>query len=253
FQVQVTDDLGIKSVKMQIDQGPMYTMDLNPLTGYYEYIHDLTTEINGYRILNITVIDNDENQHTEHSKVGFTVIGGQEGPTVSNPPEWNPSLSDLPENLSDYLSAGNLVNYNPVSKEIYFKIAAKDDRKITNVDLKIYVIEEFSSITGNPELGRMVIDNKMTLIGTEAEWVLYEYSWDSTMDADDYYLCEIDVQDDDTIVNHLYIKIILQTDNVKDEGPTLAGIPGFHLEIIVIGLMICYFKKIHFKRKEYHR
>ena len=251
FQVQVTDDLGIKSVKMQIDRGIMYTMDLNPLTGYYEYIHDLTTEINGYRILNITVVDIDENQHTEHSKLGFTVVGGQQGPITSNPPEWNSLLSDLPENLSDYVNAGNLVDYNPVSEDIYFKVSVKDDRRVTSVDFKVYVIEDFNSITGDPKLGRMVIDNKMTLIGSEADWFIYEYSWDSTTEADDYYLCEIDIQDDDTIVNHLYIKIILQTDNVKGEGPTLAGIPGFNFELVVIGLIIYYITKIHINRKKH--
>ena len=251
FQVQVTDDLGITSVKMQIDRGVMYTMDLNPLTGYYEYIHDLTTEINGYRILNITVVDIDENQHTEHSKRAFTVVGGQEGPIVSNPPEWNPSLSELPENLSDYVNAGNLVDYDPVSENIYFKVAAKDDRKISIVDFKIYVIEDFNSITGDPKLGRMVIDSKMTLSRSEAEWFIYEYSWDSTKETDDYYLCEIDVQDDDTVVNHLYIKIILQTDNVKGEEPTIAGIPGFNIDSIIISLIICYITKITIKQKRY--
>lgn len=250
FQVQVTDDLGLESVKMQIDRGTMRAMDLNPITGYYESTHDLTTEINGYRILNITVIDVDENQHTEHAKMGFTVIGGQEGPTVSDPPEWNPSLSELPENLTDYVNTGNLIDYEPVSGNIYFKIATKDDREITTVNFKVYVIDDFNPSTGDLDLGRVVLDRIMNHIGSEDEWIIYEYLWDSTEDSDNYYLCQIDVQDDDTVANHLYVGIVLQTDNVIDEGPTLAGIPGFDFEFVLIGLISCHIGAFFLKRKK---
>lgn len=251
FQVKVTDDQGIESVKMQIGQGPTYTMDFNPSTTYYEYTHDITTEVNGYRILNITVVDIDENQHTEHKKIGFTVIGGQEGPTVSDPPEWNPSLSNLPENLSDYVVTGNLVDYEPVSGNIYFKVAVKDDRKITTVDLRIYIIEDFNPSTGEPDLGNVILDKPMNQIGLETGWALYDYTWDSTENADEYYLCMIDVQDDDTTVNHLYITISLQTDNVEDVEPTIGGIPGFEFEVFLICLISWYIINSLIKRKKY--
>jgi len=250
FQVKVTDDQGIESVKMQIDQGPTYTMDFNPSTAYYEYTHDITTEVNGYRILNITVVDIDENQHIKHEKIGFTVVGGQEGPTVSEPPEWNPSLSNLPENLSDYVAAGNLVDYEPVSGSIYFKVAVKDDRKITTVDLRVYIIDDFDSSTGEPDLGNVILDKPMNQIGSETEWIIYEYSWDSTENADEYYLCIIDVQDDDTTVNHLYISIALLIDNVEDQEPTIGGIPGFEFEVFVISLTCWYIVNSLIKRKK---
>ncbi|MFX0204446.1 MAG: Ig-like domain-containing protein [Candidatus Hodarchaeota archaeon] len=239
FEVEVIDDLGIQSVKMQIDQGPMYSMTYNPTTGYYERTHDLSNEINGDRILNITVVDVDENQHTEQAKIGFTVVGGQEGPTVSDPPEWSKSRSDLPENLSAYVEAGNLNDYEPVSGDIYFEVAVKDDRQITAVGIKIQIVNDFDPVTGEPDLGRVVKDTSMGEAGTSAEWSLYDYSWDSTEEADNYYLCEIDVQDDDTVANHLYIRILIQVDNVADEGPVI-GAPGFEFEILLLSLTSLY-------------
>ena len=238
FEVEVTDDLGIQSVKMQIDQGAMYSMTYNPTTGYYERTHDLTNEINGDRILNITVIDIDENQHTEHEKITFTVVGGQEGPTVSDPPEWSEGRSDLPANLSAFVEAGNLNEYDPVLGDIYFKVAVMDDRQITSVNIKIQIVDDFDPVTGEPDLGRVVKDTSMSEAGTSGDWSLYDYSWDSTEEADNYYLCEIDVQDNDTVANHLYIRTLIQTDNVEDTGPSpqIGGIPGFEFEILLLSL-----------------
>ncbi|MFX1517523.1 MAG: Ig-like domain-containing protein [Promethearchaeota archaeon] len=249
FEVEVIDDLGIQSVKMQIDQGPMYSMTYNPTTGYYERTHDLSNEINGDRILNITVVDIDENQHTEHEKIGFTVEGGLEGPTVSDPPEWSEGRSDLPINLSDFIEAGNLNDYEPVVGDIYFKVAIKDDLRITAVDIKIKIVDDFDPVTGEPDLGRTVEDTSMDEAGTDAEWSLYEYSWDSTAEADDHYLCEIDVQDNDTVVNHLYISILIQTDNVEDTAPVIGGASGFEFEILILSLTSLYLITTLLKRK----
>ncbi|MFW9902715.1 MAG: Ig-like domain-containing protein [Candidatus Thorarchaeota archaeon] len=251
FEVEVTDDLGIESVKMQIDQGPMYTMTYNPTSGYYQRTHDLSNEINGDRILNITVVDIDENQHTEHVKIEFTVEGGQEGPTVSDPPEWSESHSDLPENLSAYVEAGNLNDYEPVSGDIFFEVAVMDDRQITEVGIKIQIVNDFDPVTGEPDLGRVVEDASMGVAGTDAAWSLYDYMWDSTAEADNYYLCEIDVQDDDTVVNHLYIRILIQVDNVEDTGeaPQIGGAPGFEFEILLLSLTSLYLVTTLIKRR----
>lgn len=248
FEVEVIDDLGIQSVKMQIDQGPMYTMTYNDVTGYYERTHDLTKEVNGDRILNITVVDIDENQHTEHEKIGFTVIGGQEGPTVSDPPEWSSSRSNLPENLSDYVEGGNLIDYDPVSGDIDFEVAVKDDRQITTVGFKVQIVEDFDPVTGEPDLGSIVENTDMDEAGTDAGWSMYEYSWDSTGSADNYYLCEIDVQDDDTVVNHLYILILIQVDNVEDTAPAI-GAPGFEFEVLLFSLTSMYLVATLIRRK----
>jgi len=252
FQVQVNDDLGIQSVKMQIDQGPMYFMTYNPENGYYERMHDLKNEVNGYRILNITVIDIDENQHTIQEKIGFIVVGGQEGPTVSNPPEWNHYRSDLPENLSDYVDAGNLNEYDPVTGDINFKIAAKDDLQITSVGFTVYIIEDFDPSTGEPDLGSIIEDTTMGYTGIDSGWLIFEHTWDSTDTADDYYLCEIDVQDNDTVANHLYIRIALQVDNVEDTGdaPAIGGIPGFEFKILIFSLSSMYLVAALIKRKK---
>ncbi|UCG00947.1 MAG: hypothetical protein JSW11_15185 [Candidatus Heimdallarchaeota archaeon] len=252
FEVEVIDDLGIQSVKMQIDQGPMYTMTYNDGTGYYERTHDLTKEINGDRILNITIIDIDENQHTVYEKIGFIVVGGQEGPTVSNPPEWSPSRSDLPENISDYVAEGRLNEYDPVAGDIYFEIATKDDLELTSVVFKANVIDDFDPTTGEPDIGRNVEDTVMGYTGSEAGWHMFEHTWDSTDIADDYYLCEIDVQDNDTKVNHLFIRIILQVDNIEDTGdaPVIGGAPGFEFEILIFSLISVYFVATLTKRRK---
>ena len=251
FQVEVIDDLGIQSVKMQIDEGPTYSMTFNPTTGYYERTHDLTKEINGERILHIIVIDIDENQHTEHREIAFVVVGGQEGPTVSDPPEWSLSHSDLPENLSDYVEAGNLNDYEPVSGDIDFKVAVKDDRQITTVGIKIQIVNDFDPVTGEPDLGIVVEDTSMDETGTTLGWSIYEYSWDSTAEADNYYLCEIDVQDDDTVVNHLYISVLIQVDNVEDTGeaPVIGGAPGFEFEVLLFSLTSVYLITLLIKRR----
>jgi hypothetical protein len=194
------------------------------------------------------VIDIDENQHTVNEKIEFTVVGGQEGPTVSDPPEWSESRSDLPENLSAYVEAGNLNDYEPVSGDIYFEVAVKDDRQITAVGIKIQIVKDFDPVTGEPDLGRVVEDTSMSDTGTDGAWSLYDYSWGSTEEADNYYLCEIDVQDDDTVANHLYIRILIQVDNVEDEGPVI-GAPGFEFEILLLSLTSMYFVAALIKRR----
>jgi hypothetical protein len=238
FQVKAIDDHGISSVEMQIDKRASYNMSYNELTGYYEKTHDLSEEVNGERVLYITVIDIDENQHTVTENVTFTVTGGLEGPFESNAPVWDPSRSNLPENLSDYIDQGNYLDYIPLDGDIFFEIAVKDDYSIEVVDFTIYIIDDFSSLSGEPDLSeaRQLSSNSLSSTSTNDGWELYEYTFVSSSTSDNYYVCEFDVQDNDTIANHLYVRVVLETDNYEDDQPTLAGIPGFELGVIIIGL-----------------
>ena len=238
FEVKAIDDHGISSVKMQIDEGASYAMSYNPSTGNYEKAHNLSNEMNGYRELRVTVIDIDENQHTVNDSIYFTVVGGLAGPTVSDPPEWDESRSNLPENLSEFVDGDNYLDYNPVRGNIYFEVAVKDDTGIAAVDFTVYLIEDISSLTGEPDLStaKQELTESLSSTDTSGDWELYDYTWDSGSASDNYYVCEFDVQDIDTVANHLYIRVALETDNFVDDEPTLAGIPGFELGVLIIGL-----------------
>ncbi len=238
FTVKVIDDHGVSSVKMQIDDGASYAMSFNPSTGNYEKAHNLSKELNGYRELRVTVIDVDENQHTVTDSIYFTVVGGSDTQVETNPPEWDPARSTLPENLSEYVDEGRYLEYNPVSGNIFFEVAVKDDTGIAAVDFTIYIVDDFSSLTGEPDLSTttQLLTQSLSSTDTSGDWELYEYTWDSASASDDYYVCEFDVQDTDTVANHLYIRVALETDNWVDDEPTLAGIPGFELGVLIISL-----------------
>ncbi len=241
FEVHVIEDHGISSVKMQIDEGASYPMVFNELS-YYELTYNLSSLVNGYRELIVTVIDIDENQHTVTESIHFTVTGGLEGPDpASNAPEWDRSLSNLPKNLSEFVDQGNYLEYNAEVGELFFEVAVKDDTGIAVVYFTIYIIEDFSSLTGEPDLSgaNQLLSSPLTSTGTSNDWEFYEYTWTSSSASDNYYVCEFDVQDIDTVANHLYIRVSLETDNFEDDQPTLAGVPGFELGVLMIGLTIC--------------
>jgi hypothetical protein len=238
FRVKVTDDLGLSSVKLQIDSGASLAMDYISISDEYSYSFNVSTLVNGYHWVKVTAVDIDENQHEITEMIDITVIGGQEGPIVSNAPEWDSSLSDLPENLSEYVQSGRFLDYIAVSENIYFKVAVRDDNGIAATDFTVYAIDNFDPSTGEPDTSdlRQVLTDALSMSGTNGDWDIYEYTWDSTTSADDYYLCEFDVQDIDEIANHLYIRVIIETDNVAgDDSPPLLT-PSFEVELIILGL-----------------
>jgi hypothetical protein len=238
IKVKVQDDHGISSVKMQIDQGASLTMEYDSTLDEYYYNYNVSTLTNGYHMLYVTVIDIDENQHTVTQSIDFTVVGGQEGPIVSNPPEWNETLSSLPENLTKYVEEERFLEYTPEKGSIYFKIAAKDDRGIAEVTFTAYTISNFDPTTGLPDESDLsqTFATTMTSIGTDGDWELYEHSWDSVAQIDNYYLVKIDIQDTDEIANHLIISLVLELDNHEDKDtPNLT--PGFEASIQFFGLI----------------
>ncbi|MFX1511537.1 MAG: hypothetical protein ACFFCQ_03020 [Promethearchaeota archaeon] len=246
FKVSTTDDIGILSVMMRIDERADLIMDYNATSGLYERTYYVSSLSNGEHWLYVTITDKDENQHTLSLEIPFKVVGGVDIIITTDPPEWDSSRSTLPVNLTKH----NYMDYIPVSGEIYFKVALKDDMGIAEVAFRIYEFEDFDSSTGEPSMDdtRLIIEDKMNQKGIDGDWDLYEYTWDSSHFPDNYYVAEIDAQDGDTIANHCIIRIVVETDNFEEEDPPKVGIPGYQLETLIFALLGCFIVKSFFKR-----
>ena len=239
FRVNVTDDVGILWVKMQIDTGASYEMSHKTTSSYYERSYNVSKFlVNGDHWLHVTVWDEDYIQHRITESINFTVYGALEEAIVSDPPEWDSSLSDLPENVSTYVKAGNLEDYVAESGEIDFKIAFKDDLEIASVDFTIYALDDYDPSTGEPDISdaRVELIKSLTQSGSDEDWDIFEYTWKSTSAIDNYYLCEFKVQDTDEEANTLTITIILEVSNIGNRSSVDFGGPGFEVEIIILAL-----------------
>ncbi|MFX1517267.1 MAG: hypothetical protein ACFFC6_13270, partial [Promethearchaeota archaeon] len=156
-----------------------------------------------------------------------------------DPPEWDPDQSVLPENVSDYIEEENFLDYEPEVGDVYFKVVVFDEVGISTVDLTVYALDDFDNSTGDYELSdaRIELTQSLSQSGSDGDWLIYEYTWDSTSSLDNFYLCEFEIQDEDTITNRLKISIVLQTDNVVDDQPTVDfGGPGFEAEVLILAL-----------------
>ncbi len=214
FRVNVTDDFGPIDAKIQIDSGAKLAMDYNETSGYYYRSYNVSELTNGFHWLNVIAVDS---MNTVTDKIRLNIVGGQETVVVSDPPEWDPSKSDLPENLSASIKAGNFLDYNAESGEISFKVAIKDDKGVAAVDFTVYTIDNFDNSTGEfDKSDTELAPQSLSKSGSDGTWDIYQYTWDSTTSSDNYYLCEFEVQDTDEVANRMFIRILLEIDNVED-------------------------------------
>lgn len=240
FRVNVTDDFGLVEVKMQIDSRSILAMDYNETSGYYFRIINVSELTNGYHWLNVTAKDVDWDQHTVTERINFTSVGGRETALVSDPPEWDPNVSDLPVNLTDYIEEGRFSEYVAESGEIYFNVSITDDIGIATVDFTVYAISNFNTSTCEYDIGSVRNSSSLSPSGSEGVWTFYEYTWNSKQSPDSYYLCEFDVQDNDDVANHLYIRVILEIDNVEEPTTTTTTLarrsPSFLFLHVILAL-----------------
>ena len=239
FSVNVTDDVGILEVKMQIDTGAKYPMSHNTTSSYYERSYNISKFLtNGDHWLHVTVWDEDYVQHITTESINFTVFGALGEAIVSDPPEWDSSMSVLPENVSTYVTAGNLEEYIAESGEIYFKIAVKDDLEIATVDFTVYALDDYDPSTDEPDISdaRVELIKSLTESGSDGDWDTFEYTWNSSSSIDNYYLCEFEIQDTDEEANTLTIAIILEVSNIGNRQSVDFGGPGFEVEIVILAL-----------------
>lgn len=239
FQVSVTDDLGLLEVKAQIDRRASQLMTYDDASGYYYYLYNVSKLFIGTHWLNVTATDIDDDQHIIREKIDFFVLEGEEKPVVEkkDPPEWSLSYSDLPENLTEVEPS----DYKAESDDIYFMVAVKDDNGISSVTFTVYALDDYDPSTDEPDSNgaRKELSVSLSSSGNIEEWITYEYTWDSTTSIDSYYLCEFEIQDADEIAHQMYIRVVLETDNVLDKPSSVdfGGAPGFEMEIILIGLI----------------
>ncbi len=221
FRVNVTYDFGPINVKMQIDSSARLTMDYNETSSYYYRSYNVSELTNGYHWLKVTAVDINYKLHTVIAKINFTIIGGQETAIVSDPPEWDPSRSDLPTNLSYDIEAGDFLKYYVESENISFKVAVKDDKGMAAVDFTVYTIDNLDNYTGEIDIGNKEFTQSLSKSGSDGTWDIYQYTWDSTTSLDNYYLCEFEVQDTDEVANRMYIRVVLEVDNVEETTASL--------------------------------
>jgi hypothetical protein len=254
FRANVTDDLGLIHVKMQIDNGASLSMDYNATSSYYYRSYNVSMLTNGHHLLKVTAVDIDQPQHIESKNIDFIVIGGQGEAIVSNSPEWDSTLSDLPENINVYVDSGNFSSYVAEKGNIYFKVAVKDDLGIAAVDFTIYALEDFDPSTDEPDIGdaRTELVESLSQSGSDGDWEIYEYTWDSNSSLDNYYVCQFIIQDTDEVANQLIINILLEVDNIVGDKTTTLGrrTPGFEIEILLFSLSSLILVVINMKRRE---
>ena len=246
FVVNASDDLGLVEVKLQINNSASLRMKYNNTSGYYYRSVNVSKLTNGLHLVNVTAIDIDYLQHTVIESINITVTGGQSLAIVSNSPEGNSSLSTFPEDILTYVIANNFSNYEAESGDIYFKVAIKDlssgidDDGIIAVDFTVYAQkDDFDPNTTLPSSINVRKEFSISLnqSGSDGDWDIYEYTWNSTSSLDNYYLCGFEIQDSDEVANHLYISVLIQVDNVAGDEPTTTQgrrTPGFEIELIVL-------------------
>jgi hypothetical protein len=249
FRVSVTDDLGLIEVRGQIDRRASQPMNYDDYSDEYYFSYNVSTLAIGTHWFNVTAVDVDPNQHTVIKGIDFFILLGEEGSGVGNPSEWSVSNSDLPENITN----ADLTAYKAEKGDIYFMVAVKDDNGISSVDFTVYALDEYDPSTGDPDISnaRKELSISLDQSGTEEDWETYEYTWDSTASVDSYYLCEFEIQDADEIAHQLYIRIILETDNVPDQPSSvdIGGAPGFELEMVLLAFSTWIIFGVFIKRK----
>lgn len=247
FSANVNDDNGILEVKIQIDvvvdniryPGRTYPMSYNETSNYYDIYFDVSSLTNGYHWLVVIATDLDGEQNIVTKEIDFTVIGGLEDILGGDPPEWDSDKSVLPENVSDYIKEDNFLDYGAEVGDVYFKVVVFDEVGVAVVDFTVYTLDDFDNSTGDYELSdaRIELTQSLSQSGSDGDWLIYEYTWDSTSSLDKFYLCKFEIQDEDTITNRLIIRIVLKIDNVVDDQPTVDfGGPGFEVEILILAL-----------------
>jgi hypothetical protein len=247
FSANVNDDNGIFEVKIQIDsvldgvryEGRTYPMSYNETSSYHDIYFNVSSLLNGYHWLVVIATDLDGDQHIVTKEIDFTVIGGIEGLVGGDSPEWDPDRSVLPENVSDYIADDIFLDYEAEVGDIFFEVAISDEIGIASVDFAVYALDDFDNSTGDFELSeaRLELSQPLNQSESDGDWLMYEYTWDSTESLDNYYLCKFEIQDEDTITNRLIISIVLETDNVlTPQVLTDFETPGFEVEIILLAL-----------------
>jgi hypothetical protein len=215
-------------------------MSYNETSGYYDIYFDVSSLPTGYHHwLVVIATDLDGEQHTVSEEIEFTVIGGIVDIVGGDPPEWDPDASVLPENVSSYIDDDNLLDYEEEVGDVYFKVVVSDEIGIAVVDFTVYALDDFDNSTGEFELSdaRVELTESLSQSGSDGDWLIYEYTWDSTSSLDKFYLCKFEIQDEDTITNRLIIRIVLEIDNILDaQLDTEYTTPGFEVEIILLAL-----------------
>ncbi|MFX1286327.1 MAG: hypothetical protein ACFFB5_22020 [Promethearchaeota archaeon] len=264
FSANVNDDNGILDVKIQIDvvvdgvryPGRTYPMYYNETSSYYDMNFNVSSLTNGYHWLVTIATDLDGEQHIVTKEIDFTVIGGIGVIVGGDPPEWDQIQSVLPKNVSKYIEEDKFSDYEAEVGDVYFKLVVSDEVGIAAVDLTVYALDDFDNSTGEFELGdaRIELSESLSQIGTNGNWLIYEYTWDSTSSLDNYYLCKFEIQDEDTITNRLIISIVLEIDNVVDDQPTVDfGSPGFEVEILILALSSLVLLAVLINRNHTHK
>ncbi len=91
----------------------------------------------------------------------------------------------------------------------------------------------------------------LSISGTDGDWNIYEYIWNSNASLDGYYLCVFEIQDTDEVANHLTVQVLLKVDNIEDITTLGRRSPGYEIGIILLtfSIWILIFKILS-RRKE---
>lgn len=210
FQVDITDDVGIKSVDLKIGD-KTFAMGLDTDNLYYEIELDLSTWMPGDYDWHIEVVDTDENTHTVSSEVySLSIIG--DGPLVDD--KEDPAISVLSHS-----------DDNEVSGLITLEVKATDDVGIQNV--KVSLSDE---------------ENVMTANGGDT----YSYELDTIEYIDGTYVLTFTATD--TSGKTTKVDLSLKFVNGRTNDTPDLGIPGFELFIASIAVIsIQVFRRKQFR------
>ena len=204
FEVEVTDDWGLKYVKVFLDDGSNikdYNLAYDEALDIYFLDQDVSTwnpdEYDWY----IQVEDVDENTHVITSTTRTLTLVGDA-----------PLIVDTEDPT---ISVTSHSNGDTVTGDVLFKVEATDDVAVQQV---VIILTDGSENVMDEDAG------------------VYSYTWDSTSVVDDTYSIKFTAKD--TTGNEASVSISITTDNGRTEDTPDLGLPGFELYIALMAIFI---------------
>ncbi len=243
FSVSVTDDIGVDSVKMQVDDGVFIDMVYNTANSLWELEYDLSTLEAGSHLITYEVVDSDADVHTIQESMSIII----DNSAVSQP-------------LYQNVLPGNFTNADDIiSGDVTFSIEVQDEDGISGVNIEIYTVTGVDpadvNAPGDVDLSDIRVlsgyPKNMDFNSTDGDWSIYTDTWDTSNVPSGIYLVSITVADDGDFQSSITIQMLLIVKSDSIDDSPFGDIPGFPIEFVglifllsTISIGIVFRKKI---------
>ncbi len=215
FVANVTDDIGIKSVELEISGAQQFTfnMFLDNSTGLYRFDANISTWSLGSYSFKVIVVDKDENTHTVSSVTRtFSIVGV--APTQSD------TTAPIISNVAPF-------NNSEVSGTVTISATVTDDTAVAQVTVTL----------PDGSVNEMAKGSENT----------YTYDWDSSTVADGGAVLTIKAKDSGGNENS-YVLVLIASNGRTNQTPELGlPVPGFEAYLALFAMIgIVVYRKRRF-------